>query len=112
MSTPGPIDIGLQLERTTLAWRRSALALAVGSLVAMRLLPELLGSLVWIAPGAIGLVGALWMWWMSRRRHHAFLDRVAAGGAPRIDGAGALCAIAVGTALIGAFGVLVVALVG
>lgn len=112
MSASGPVDIGLQIERTTLAWRRTALAVAVGSLVAMRLLPEMLGGIGWIVPGSAGLAGALWMWWMARRRHRAFLEHVAAGAAPRVGGAVALCAIAVGTALAGGFGVLVVGLVG
>lgn len=112
MSTPGPIDIGLQLERTTLAWRRTALAVAVGSLVAMRLLPEVLGGIAWAIPGAVGVVAALVLWWMSRRRHHAFLDRVAAGRRPRVGGAGVLCAIAAGTAAIGGFGLVVTILVG
>lgn len=109
---PGPIDIGLQLERTTLAWRRTALSVAVGSLVAMRVLPDLLGGLVWAAPGAMGVIGAVWMWWMSRRRHRAFLHRVGAGAATRVSGAGPLCAIAIGTALIGAFGLAVLIIVG
>lgn len=48
MSTPGPA--GLQGERTALAWRRTALGLATGSLVAGRLLGPALG---------------VWSWWVA-----------------------------------------------
>ena len=104
MSAPGPVDVGLQIERTTLSWRRTGLAVAIGSLVAMRLLPELLGGLAWAIPGGVGVLASLWMWWMSRRRHRAFVERAAASGTPRIGGAAPLFAIAVGTTLIGLFG--------
>lgn len=54
MSLDRPFDRGLQPERTALAWQRTGLAMAVGALVATRILPELLG--LWaLLPGAIGL---------------------------------------------------------
>jgi putative membrane protein len=37
-------DHGLQPERTALAWRRTALALAGGSVVIMRILPSVIGG--------------------------------------------------------------------
>ena len=49
-------DPGLQPERTELAWRRTALSIAVGSVVAMRLLPTALGSEWGILPGITGVV--------------------------------------------------------
>ena len=57
------LDHGLQPERMSLAWRCTALSLAVGSLVASRLLPILLGSPVWALVGVAGIVfsGAVWL---------------------------------------------------
>jgi Domain of unknown function (DUF202) len=52
VSPPG----GLQPERTALAWRRTALTVAVGSLVAMRVLSGPLGP----AGVALGVAGLLW----------------------------------------------------
>jgi uncharacterized membrane protein YidH (DUF202 family) len=45
-------DPGMQPERTALAWRRTALAMAAGSLVALRVFSESLG--LWaVVPAAI-----------------------------------------------------------
>ena len=38
-------DTGMQAERTSLAWRRTALSVAVGSLVGLRVLPPQLGAM-------------------------------------------------------------------
>ena len=60
-------DPGLQPERTGLAWRRTTLALIVGALVALRLLPPALGS--WsIIVGLAGLVLAAIIWVLAHRR--------------------------------------------
>ena len=60
-------DPGLQPERTELAWRRTTLALIVGALVALRLLPPALGS--WsIIVGLAGLVLAAIIWVLAHRR--------------------------------------------
>lgn len=69
-------DPGLQPERTELAWRRTVLALAVGGVVALRLLPGTLG--VWSIGAALaGLVLTALLWVLAdrraRRTQHALL---------------------------------------
>jgi putative membrane protein len=60
-------DPGLQPERTALAWRRTALTLAVGAVVSFRLLPPVLG--LWsIALGAAGVVLSAATWILAGRR--------------------------------------------
>ena len=72
--TDGPLfDEGLQPERTELAWRRTALAIATGALVSLRLLPELLGSPLWVGPGIAGVLFSAAMWFGARRRHRRFM---------------------------------------
>ena len=51
-----PADPGLQAERTSLAWRRTALSVAVGSLLAIRVLPPQVGPFRY----AVALLGLLW----------------------------------------------------
>ena len=54
MSVPtGP---GLAEERTAFAWRRTALSVAVGSLLCLRVLPPQLGPAGW----AIAVLGLCW----------------------------------------------------
>lgn len=62
-------DPGLQPERTELAWRRTCLALAVGSLVAMRILPEAFGSGWWALGGVAGIIASAGLWVAARRRY-------------------------------------------
>jgi hypothetical protein len=71
VTVQGPFDPGLQPERTELAWRRTALAIAIGSLVSLRIFPLVLppsGAAWGLAPGAIGLVAACALWFAARRR--------------------------------------------
>jgi uncharacterized membrane protein YidH (DUF202 family) len=61
------LDAGLQPERTRLAWRRTVLALFVGAIVALRVLPPALEE--WgVALGAGGTVAALTLAVAAARR--------------------------------------------
>lgn len=91
-------DPGLQPERTELAWRRTALAVAIGSLLSLRILPLALPTPaeVWgFAPGILGLVAACAIWLAARRRQirvTAVLTGESSGAAP---GGGLLMALAI-----------------
>ncbi|MBM7025537.1 DUF202 domain-containing protein [Clavibacter zhangzhiyongii] len=76
-----PFDPGLQPERTALAWRRTALALVVGSLLGLRALPALLGpaGLVVAAAGVLAALGVLTTAHLRYRRVHRILTAAADG---------------------------------
>lgn len=82
-----PFDAGLQPERTALAWRRTAMAVAVASLAALRILPEVLGSWALI-PAVLGAAVSFVAIVLTHRRYrriHTVLtssesDRVALSG--------------------------------
>ncbi|MBF4624921.1 DUF202 domain-containing protein [Clavibacter sp. VKM Ac-2872] len=99
MSAPDPAehpsDPGLQPERTALAWRRTALALVVGSLLGLRVLPTLLGAagLVVAAAGVIAALAVLATAHRRYRRVHRILTSGSASpGAAALPG-GALPAL-------------------
>ncbi|MFI2489104.1 DUF202 domain-containing protein [Promicromonospora kroppenstedtii] len=91
---------GLQPERTELAWRRTALAVAAVSLVGARLLPALFGHAVWLLPGLAGTGLAGYLWIAARRRHARRTPVPVRGPGPDSPGAGLL-------ALTGAVGVAI-----
>lgn len=62
-------DPGLQPERTALAWRRTALSLAVGSMVSLRVLPEALNHSGWMVLGLCGVLGSGLLWVYAGRRN-------------------------------------------
>lgn len=100
-------DPGLQPERTELAWRRTVLTLAVGSLVALRLLPPVLGA--WgLSAGVGGLVltGALWV--LAHRRTTRTKDALLHDGP--MPGGSLLLTIAALTTVGAALGLLYVTL--
>ena len=61
-----PADPGLQPERTSLAWRRTALSVAVGSLIGLRVLPPELGAFGYVV-SVLGLVWSLDLALLARR---------------------------------------------
>ncbi|TFV83995.1 DUF202 domain-containing protein [Microbacterium sp. dk485] len=98
-------DPGLQPERTELAWRRTALAMGIGSLLAVRLLPTAMGSPWWALPGFAGILLTAALWLGARRRHRAVARALAAHGDRAALPGGALPAmLATLVALIGAGG--------
>ena len=58
MSGPSTAPPGAQPERTALAWRRTSLSVAVGALVAGRVLEPWAGPGVWVLT-VLGLLGAV-----------------------------------------------------
>lgn len=85
---PDLYDPGLQPERTELAWRRTALAIAVGSLLSLRVFPLVLpaGAGGWgLVPGVVGVGVAALLWIAARRRQRrttAVLTSRASGPLP------------------------------
>lgn len=111
MSAAAPAPPGAQPERTALAWRRTALSVAVGSLVAGRVLEPWAGPAVW-ALTVLGLAGALALDRAGARRAVAWAGVVddahpdrGPGAAPppgaRTPGGGALAATAMAAAALG-----------
>jgi len=87
-------DPGLQPERTELAWRRTALAFAVGSLVALRLLPAAFENGWWSLAGVAGLAASALVWVMARSRSRAVNSVLAADGDhASMPGAGVLATL-------------------
>ena len=101
-------DPGLQPERTELAWRRTSLAVTVGALVALRLLPPILGSSS-ISVGLVGLVLAVLIWVLAHRRAR-HTNQALRHERGQLPGAGLMLLLAVVTTAGAAFGLLYVAL--
>lgn len=108
MTPTGLFDAGLQPERTDLAWRRTVLAVAVGALISLRLLPPVLGS--WsLAVGLLGLMLAGVTWVLARRR--SLLVQAALLETPKpLPGAAPLLLLVLMTAGAATFGLAYVAL--
>lgn len=83
----GPEVPGLHVERTSLAWRRTAMSVAIGSLVGLRVLPAQLGTTGY-AVSALGLLWSVDLALTARRRRregtrlHATPADTSSGAAP------------------------------
>jgi putative membrane protein len=100
-----PVDPGLQVERTALAWRRTGIAVLVGSLIGLRVLAPQLG---WgsVVCGVAGSALAAILLWASARRHrrvHAALTDAGSGELPgELPGGALLVVVAAAAVLLGA----------
>jgi hypothetical protein len=81
-----PTGPGLAQERTAFAWRRTALSVAVGSLLCLRVLPPQLGPAGW----ALAVLGLCWSADLARigrrRQRGATASSPADGSLPRVSG--------------------------
>lgn len=95
---PRPFDPGLQAERTSLAWTRTALSIVAGSLVAARVLPGRVGDWILI-PALLALAASMLLIWWAHRRYRAVTASLAREGlrAPIANGLlpGVLAAVVV-----------------
>ncbi|MEQ3554660.1 DUF202 domain-containing protein [Pseudonocardia nematodicida] len=93
-------DAGLQPERTGLAWRRTAIALAVGSLIALRVLPDAGGSAWLLLPGMVGLITAAGLLVAAERRYRQTHRRLTAELPGHVGGGAIVAATALATGLL------------
>ena len=95
-----PVDAGLQVERTALAWRRTGIAVLVGSLIGLRVLAPQLG---WgsVALGVVGAALALMLLWASARRHRRVVEAMPGAGSSALPGGMLLVVVAVTVLLLG-----------
>ncbi|MEW1955464.1 DUF202 domain-containing protein [Terrabacter sp. NPDC080008] len=101
-----PADPGLQPERTALAWRRTALSVTVGSLVALRVLPPELGPIGY----AVSVLGLLWGLDLALAARHRYRDaaRMVAAGSGATTAGVAVARTAVVSGLVGVAALVVV----
>lgn len=84
-------DPGLQPERTRLAWRRTTLALTLGSAAALRILPHQLGAGAFVL-GVAGLASSAAVGVLAHRRTTRVHQALAPGAS--LPGAHALALLA------------------
>jgi uncharacterized membrane protein YidH (DUF202 family) len=104
----GVLDLGLQHERTALAWDRTALGLIVVGALVVRAVRDL--GLLWAIPGLLTVgVGGLVLWLGVRQRHRREL-LLRAGASPVQPGLVRL--VAAGTVGISLVSLVLVVLAG
>ncbi|WP_233571883.1 DUF202 domain-containing protein [Cellulomonas triticagri] len=117
-SAPHPVPPpGAQPERTALAWRRTALSVAVGALLAARVLEPWAGPAVWLLALA-GLGAAVGLGVTGARRARRWAEVVddarpevgPGSGTPTTPGGAPLAVTAVAVALLGVAALLAVLL--
>lgn len=70
---PEPLDVGLQRERTILAWRRTALSITIIAAVSLRVIPPVLGAWSFALCASL-LIVAGWLLFTTER-HYRLLHR-------------------------------------
>lgn len=103
-AAPEPVaGVGLQSERTSIAWQRTALTLtAFSALMLHAANSQRLGQV----PGAIGIAVALWLLLVNDRRYSASVRRVREGVSPVAPRMILALTLAVVGLSVAAFGVL------
>jgi len=100
-------DRGLQVERTSLAWRRTLLSFTAACAVAWQTLPGVDGSTTLVLAVAVGLVLTPPLWWFAKRhaRHtHRHLDT----DEPRLRHGRRIVLMCAGTCLLGVAGLVAI----
>ena len=101
MSSSELFDPGLQPERTLLAWRRTCLSFAVGSLVAARFTVELVGVFA-IVLGILGAGLSVAAYFVAARGYHRVNDALGRGEAALPYGAWPMLLATAATLALGA----------
>lgn len=85
MSEPSerPFDVGLQAERTALAWQRTTLSFGVAALVAARLLTNVFSTASFVI-GAVGVILIVLIFVVGHRRYRTNHARLTAAGSARV----------------------------
>ena len=106
-AAPEPVgDVGLQAERTSIAWERTALTLTVFSALVLHAANrQTLGQV----PGAVGVAVALWLLVAAERRYSVSVRRVQDGLSPVAPRMILALTVAVVALAVTAFGVLLLA---
>ena len=73
-----PFDEGLQPERTALAWQRTSLALGIGALAGLRVLPHYWGA-PGLIPAGVGVAASVLLLAFAHRRYRTVHRRLTSG---------------------------------